>query len=285
MAATMSALDCRDLEPLLHAYVDGEFQDADRAEFEAHLAQCAGCRQRVSNEQLFREKLRAAATVRAPEALRARITEAVQREQRWSGVRRLVRSESVAVAAAAMAAGVLAFIYGRHLFQPLVHESVVRFQRDPPVEVRGDEQQVQRWFAGKVDFNVQLPHLRNVSVAGARISHLRDRDAAYVVYQGPRAHRVSLIVFDDPRVPLEMGLSGTVRRIDDRDVLMANERGYNVALWRDNEIVYSLVSDLDERDIVDLLSGRASTPTRGEIKAAAAPLPTPDVQPVGMQVQ
>jgi len=37
-------------------------------------------------------------------------------------------------------------------------------------------------------------------------------------------------------------------------VFMANERGYNVALWRREGIVYSLVSDLDERDVRKLVS-------------------------------
>ena len=69
-----------DLHTLTGAYALDALDDAERREFEAHLAQCAGCRQRVTNEQLFREKLRAAATVRAPEALRARVTQAVQRE-------------------------------------------------------------------------------------------------------------------------------------------------------------------------------------------------------------
>jgi hypothetical protein len=34
---------------------------------------------------------------------------------------------------------------------------------------------------------------------------------------------------------------------------MVNARGYNIAVWRRNEIVYSLVSDLDEADLVRLV--------------------------------
>jgi hypothetical protein len=37
-------------------------------------------------------------------------------------------------------------------------------------------------------------------------------------------------------------------------VMVANEKGYNVAMWRKQGIVYSLVSDLDERDILQLVS-------------------------------
>jgi len=279
MAATMSALECHDLESLLHAYVDGEFEPAERAEFEAHLAGCEACRTRVNGEQAFRKELRAAAAVRAPQALRARIDVGLRRERRWSTVRKLVRPEVVAAMAAC--AGFAAYFSGRHLLEPMVKDSVSNHAHNLPFEVTGDDQKIQHWFAGKVDFNVQLPHLANLSVAGARLSHVSDRNAAYVVYRGPAAHRVSLFVFDDPHAPLEMGLSGRRQRINDRDVLLANERGYNVAMWRDNEIVYSLVSDLDERDIVQLLSARSAAPSRGE--PVIAPIPTPEVQQAALR--
>ena len=37
---------------------------------------------------------------------------------------------------------------------------------------------------------------------------------------------------------------------------MDTSHGYNVALWRDGEIVYELVTDLDERDIRALLDAQ-----------------------------
>jgi len=36
-------------------------------------------------------------------------------------------------------------------------------------------------------------------------------------------------------------------------VRLVNARGYNVAIWRNDEIVYSLVSDLDEHDLFQLV--------------------------------
>jgi len=36
-------------------------------------------------------------------------------------------------------------------------------------------------------------------------------------------------------------------------VRLINARGFNVAVWRRNEIVYSLVSDLDEDDLARLV--------------------------------
>jgi hypothetical protein len=36
-------------------------------------------------------------------------------------------------------------------------------------------------------------------------------------------------------------------------VVVASHNGYNVVLWKENEVVYSLVSDLDERELLSLI--------------------------------
>ena len=42
-------------------------------------------------------------------------------------------------------------------------------------------------------------------------------------------------------------------RIGEQVLRVVNARGYNVAVWRDNEIVYSLVSELDEPALFELV--------------------------------
>jgi anti-sigma factor RsiW len=51
--------DCRDLEPLLAAYVDGEMAPDERARVTAHLATCPPCRQAVAGERQARDVLHA----------------------------------------------------------------------------------------------------------------------------------------------------------------------------------------------------------------------------------
>jgi anti-sigma factor (TIGR02949 family) len=67
--------DCRELEPVLSAYVDGEASDSDRARVRAHLETCSACRERVAGEQAARDAVRArrsALRACAPDALKAR---------------------------------------------------------------------------------------------------------------------------------------------------------------------------------------------------------------------
>ena len=47
--------ECRDLEPLFAAYVDGEAGQADCAALEAHFRSCPPCRDRVAGERVVRD--------------------------------------------------------------------------------------------------------------------------------------------------------------------------------------------------------------------------------------
>lgn len=49
--------DCRNLEPMLAPYVDGEAEPQARAAVEAHLARCPECREHVTVERAAREVL------------------------------------------------------------------------------------------------------------------------------------------------------------------------------------------------------------------------------------
>lgn len=67
--------DCRDLEDVLSAYVDGEALDGDCARVRTHIESCGACRDRVAGERQARDAVRARRDVLracAPAALKAR---------------------------------------------------------------------------------------------------------------------------------------------------------------------------------------------------------------------
>jgi anti-sigma factor RsiW len=136
-------------------------------------------------------------------------------------------------------------------------DAVDKHARALPLEIQptsAGSNDVESWFQGKVDFRVRAPRFNSPQAArlvGARLANVRDRQAAYLVYGGDDpARRTTLLVF-----PGELALpDGRRTTVGNREVVMANERGYNVALWQNRGIVYSLVSDLDERDMLQLVS-------------------------------
>lgn len=256
------SMHCQDFENFLQPYADGELEESEALDLETHLLDCPACHERVVEQRALRRALHHA--TEAPSllnpsptaALRARVLhglEEVESERRTPLWRR------PAFAAAAMtvlfAGGALAYVAldrktAREERAVLyAKDSIAHHRRALPLEVRGEKPHIQSWFRGKVDFAPRVPNLRKVNLIGARLSNLSDRQAAYLVYDAKDDRRVSLFVFDAPDLEVHGG-----KKVADREVMLTNQQGYNVILWKDHEIAYSLVSDLDEQDILELVT-------------------------------
>ncbi len=264
-------MDCRELERSLEPYLDGELEARELAESDAHLVRCARCRalleERSHTRALVRARLREAmgpggAAGRAPEALRARISEALERERR-SPWRRAFSPVSMA-ALAACAAGALVVLVSHSGPDPLVEEAVRKHARDLPLEVSADAvaaDAIPAMLASKLDFYPRPPRFQapGLSLVGARLSSINARPAAYMRYRTPHGG-MGLFIIDDPAG--EVGNVGRAVKAGPATVRVMNSRGYNVAVWRQREIVYSLVADLDEGDLVKLVeTAHAATTT------------------------
>lgn len=252
-------IDCSELpDASLYSYVDGELVGEERDEVTAHLGACAACAHTVRIQRSLKGAVRRSggehpAPAALRETLRLRLAEEVP-QGRWARVLREPRG--VALSAAAVGAAVWFLAGGlRHpLFarSPLLEDGVAMHARALPLDYTGsDVSGAQRWLEGKIDFGARLPRFpQGPQLQGVRLSHLNSRQAAVVSYTVPEGdRRVSLVIVDDP----EPVLPGVSRRIADRDVWVSRSRGYNVASWRRDEIVYSLISDLDERDVLALV--------------------------------
>lgn len=252
----IAAMDCRELERSVDAFLDGEFDERERAEAEAHLAGCPACRGMVEGQGRIRDAVRAklreamaapAPAGCAPAALRERLTRTLAKEKRPLWRRALAPLPMATVAACA--AGVLV-VLASHTGNPdLLEDAIRNHHRGLPLEV--DAAAMPGWFAGKLDFHPSLPHFTSgVRVEGARLSNLREWPAAYVRYQLPRG-QAGLFIVDDPGRRFDA--PGRDVRLGNEVVRVASAKGYNVAIWRQDEIVYSLVSDLDEDSLFRLV--------------------------------
>lgn len=252
--AVVDVQGCSDRASDVPLFVDGELADTDRSQMEVHLVRCAKCAAAVSFELAFREKVQRSlgSTVCAPERLESRLRDALRQERlpvarRMAFFRRLWSPMPVA-AAGATALGITAWLWVGKPTDDVVREIVARHSRRLPLEIQSsDPQSLEQWLSDKVDFRVKVPRPAGpYHLLGARLSHVRDHSAVYVLFgtpQSPSRH-ASLIVYDDPsgRPPM----LGEARQIDDQEVYVANSAGYNVAVWRENEVVYSLVSDAED---------------------------------------
>jgi anti-sigma factor RsiW len=259
-------MNCHELEAQLTPYLDGELIAEARLQVETHLAECQACAMLVERERHLLGTIRDAArsgAPRAPDALRARLFDGVRRDA--------VRRRNVRVARlAAVAAGVVLLAgvshqqYRSHQRSLYERDAAMRHARHFPLEIeQAHTEALEQWFGGKLDHRVALPQLPNARAAGARILQVRDKPAAYVRYDTDRRH-LGLFVFEDGN-DVDVGPEPAV----------ASSHGYNVVSWRRGDVVYQLVSDLDERDIRELLAPAAPPPTDGSSAL--------DVRPASLQ--
>jgi anti-sigma factor RsiW len=133
-----------------------------------------------------------------------------------------------------------------------------------PLEVQsGGIHQVKPWFAGRLDFApvVNFPGDDDFPLQGGAVSYFLDRKAAAFIFKR-RLHTISLFVFQAEGLALPGGHDGggphtpgpagglvPVGRVQARP---ARVRGFNVLFWRDGELGYALVSDVDAADLVAL---------------------------------
>ena len=121
----------------------------------------------------------------------------------------------------------------------------------------GGNEQVKKWYADKVDFPVRVPQLCKqaaCTLRGGRLASIGDKQAAYLVYD-VNGDKVSVFIFDASDLPIE-----TRRKtvIDNREVYFDQEHGYNVALFRDRGVGYAIASDMDQEQMVKMVSSSLS---------------------------
>jgi len=139
---------------------------------------------------------------------------------------------------------------------PLVTEAVNDHLRllyaEHPLEIEsGGIHQVKPWFAGKLDFapNGAFAGDDDFPLEGGAVAVFVDRKAAAFVYRR-RLHRITLLVFraagfDLPARPIE-----------------ATTRGFHALVWKDGELGYALVSDVDAAELRTLASKMGTAANR-----------------------
>jgi anti-sigma factor (TIGR02949 family) len=259
--------ECADIHRFADAYVDGEFEAQERGLLEHHLESCGACRLELQRIAALRSLLRARITsVPAPGALRERIVVGLRQVDRehFAGSGRTVlewRRAVLPVLAGASAAAVLSVFYltvvPHKSDRWIVGDAAEMHARALPLEIAtGQLDQLMPLFEHHLGFAVRPPAFTKggVLLEGGRLSHLGAHDAAYLQYGAPHTGgRLSLFIVEDPGATLE--LDGARRALlGNREIFLAHVHGHSVVVWRNLDVVYSLVSDLGEDETLSLLA-------------------------------
>ena len=118
-----------------------------------------------------------------------------------------------------------------------------------PVEIEsGGIHQVKPWFTGKLDFapRVAFAGDEEFPLIGGSLGWLRDRPAAVFVWKR-RLHTISLLVFRAEGLPFR-----GQKRLGRLSVDETTDRGFSVLMFRDGDLGYALVSDVQQADLEEL---------------------------------
>ena len=246
-------MPCAETERRLHAYFDGELDALGAAAFETHLETCAQCRAALEDLKVMRSALRADLSYeRAPAALAARITAALDREtmapagrkqrSRHSFGRGLLAGAGGGLLAAALAFFLIApqvLAPREALLDDLINAHVRSLLPAHLVDVEStDRHTVKPWFAGHVDVSPSVYDFtaQGYRLLGGRADYFEHQRAAALAYQHG-AHVINVFSWAG---------EGTLPADTTRN-------GYHLAFWKEGNLHYCAVSDTGWPELLKLV--------------------------------
>jgi anti-sigma factor RsiW len=244
-------MDCEVARTHLLAHRRKTLDDATAVDLDEHLVGCAGCRREDDADAELSRSLTRLPRREAPKSLVRAL------DARWSGPpprprAHLARTVLAVFAGAALAAAAVLVWRGRTHSEAMYTEAVndhlrVLYSEHPLEVASGGVHQVKPWFSGRVDFApvVAFGGDDDFPLQGGAVAYFLDRKAAAYEYKR-HLHPVTLFVFrgDGLAWPAATRSIGGHARGS-----LETMRGFHVMLWRDGDLGYALVSDLNEAEL------------------------------------
>jgi len=247
-------MDCTSARELFTDRRRGHLEPAIARDLDAHLAGCDACRRELTRDDALTSALERLPRPAAPIGLERALRE------KWVPPSRPARSRvrwgAALVAAAAIAAGGAVVVHQTAMrSDAMVAEAINDHLRvlysEHPLEVEsGGPHQVKPWFSGKVDFApvTAFGGDADFPLQGGAVAYFVDRKAATYVFKR-RLHVITLFIFPSDGLPWpSLGL----RPLGRARAHVETSRGFHTILWRDGDLGYALVSDVDEGDLFTL---------------------------------
>jgi anti-sigma factor RsiW len=246
-------MECKELQELLHCYVDGELTAEQRGAAEAHIARCADCRKLVQEEKGWQQAIRRAGTYyTAPDLVRQRIAGMTRRADvstmpalkgaRASPWRSWAMAASLLLSVA-LSSGVSTYLAtpsaAGMLQQEIVASHVRSLQMDHIADVASSDQHtVKPWFHGKLDYAPPVEDFaaEGFPLIGGRLDYVDHRSVAVLVYRHAQ-HPINLFVLP-------------AREANNAPQATA-ENGYNILRWTKDGMAFWAISDLNATELRD----------------------------------
>jgi anti-sigma factor RsiW len=245
---------CREVQELIHGYVDGELDLVRNLEMERHFHECPACSGAHERLRTMRSSIATAAPYyRPPSGLESRLRSRLREAAAVAADPPRARHtwQWVAIAAAALIAVLTITVTNRRpagaelLAQDVVASHVRSLMAAHLTDVPStDQHTVKPWFNGKLDFSPSVGNFpdHGFPLVGGRLDYLDNRPVAALVYRR-RQHVINLFVWP-------------VRGQSDSAIGQNELQGYHLFHWTKAGMTYWVISDLNTselRQLTDLI--------------------------------
>ena len=219
-----------------------------------HVDQCGSCQTYFEAQShfsaLLKQKLESDP---APDPLRERVARMIERQQAADSGKPITRRAALVAAGLALTTVPAAWLVYRNHSVGIFREACLDHEKYLDAESQipsSNPTVIESWFRSKTEYAVRVPLFETADLLGGRLCFLKQRKAALVFYR-KRGRTVSLFQMDASGINLR-SLDHEV--IDGRSIWRGSFAGYNVAAFEDHNVVYVLVSDLRESELLEMAS-------------------------------
>lgn len=262
---------CSEVREYLFAFLDNELDAPPSIEIQLHIEQCPVCAREVEIERAIKERLVQATRPQSLEIpLSAhKLKRMIEKDQASGMPHRILLRRGILAACAAI---VLAVILAAHFVMQdagitqEVHTRLVRLIVSDFIHFQeegsrihfssSNAEAVSAWLLRQTDLEVAAPSAKgpHCKLIGARKCTIEDQPAAFVVYE-MKGVPASLVAVAGRNSELEqmrqVEHNGRVHFVDSLG-------GFSVVAYRKDNLVYAMVSKLNEQEIIQFLSGAAN---------------------------
>jgi anti-sigma factor RsiW len=239
-------MNCDEVQPLLHAFMDGELEFAESDNLDRHLSSCTECRHELDHWSALRSRIRESmAYYRAPRELERQVrfalsgairldTPAKSRPGQWRLLGTIAAAIFICISLS-IPMFLRVSLERRNLENSYVAAHSRALLRGGTDVTSTDQHTVKPWLAGKLPFSPPVSDLASEGfpLQGGRVDYIAGSPAAALVYLR-RLHRID--VFVQPSA--------------ERSSLSEfTHNGFNAIAWQKDNFIFTAVSDLNAGEL------------------------------------
>ncbi|HLD83178.1 MAG TPA: zf-HC2 domain-containing protein [Candidatus Omnitrophota bacterium] len=255
-------MDCQRLKEYLYSFLDGQLDGQGYLLVKEHLLGCPLCSLEVEREKkvdsLIRQNI---PKENAPFALKETVFNKIEETQKlkvfpFALPQLRLALSSLAVILFIITIPILLRITGPHsVFSDSILSHSKFLQGSLPIEITSNShQEIKDWFQGKLNFAIMVPQLsqKGFNLIGGRLCHLREKEAAYLVYEKD-GHYISVFIIETKGLKIP-----NAKRIafDKKVSFLKSEKGYQsiLCLKKGSDIGCIFVSDLPLEELLKIVT-------------------------------